>query len=95
MKKGKVDAERKWQLAVRRGVDPGVLLAAAERYRDDPTREPAFTLWPKTWLHGGHWQDEGPARATATTVTSSRQSVTRVTAGMTEVDHQAMEGLFR
>lgn len=41
------------------------LLAAAQRFADDPTRDPAFTPHPATWLNQGRWEDEGPARPQA------------------------------
>ena len=54
-------ARRAYAKAVKRAT-PQELLAGAERYRDDPTREPAFTAYPATWLNAGRWADEGPCR---------------------------------
>lgn len=60
---GKIDAERKYRLALRRkDVTEEILLEGARRYRDDPTREDAYTKDPSTWLNRGCWADEGPTR---------------------------------
>lgn len=63
---GKLDAERKFTLAVRR-VPPDEIVAAAVRYATsiDGT-DPRFIPHPATWLHQGRWDDE-PATATAVT----------------------------
>lgn len=59
-KVGKGDARKAWVKAAKlASVD--VLVAAAERYRDDPVRkraEPQFTKHPATWLNGECWHDE-------------------------------------
>ena len=34
------------------------IIAGAERYRDDPTRDPKFTKHPATWLNRDCWKDE-------------------------------------
>ena len=34
------------------------LIAGAERYRDDPNRDPKFTKLPATWLNAEGWDDE-------------------------------------
>lgn len=44
------------------------LLEAAQRFRDDPTRDPAYTPHPATWLNAGRWEDEGPAKEQSTEV---------------------------
>ena len=42
------------------------ILAGAERYRDDPNREDAFTQYPATWLNAEGWEDDPlPLRVTA------------------------------
>lgn len=42
------------------------LAAGAERYAAERAGEdPTFTKHPKTWLNGGHWNDEPAPRATA------------------------------
>lgn len=50
-------AKRAWDRALRRGVDPAAILAGAERYRDDPNREQAYTAHPATWLNDEAWDD--------------------------------------
>jgi hypothetical protein len=56
-KAGKRDARKAWGEA-RRGTPSVVLIAGAERYRDDPNREAAYTAHPATWLRAGRWDDE-------------------------------------
>lgn len=41
----------------RKKVSAEELLAAAQRYRDDPNREDGFTLHGATWLNQERWQD--------------------------------------
>ena len=60
-KVGKDEARRAYAKALKRSTAPE-LLAGAERYRDDPTRDPGYTANPATWLNQGRWQDEAPAR---------------------------------
>jgi hypothetical protein len=56
-------AEAEWEKALNRGVTPEQMIAGAERYRDDPNRDPAFTKHASTWLHGDCWADEAlPSR---------------------------------
>jgi hypothetical protein len=41
------------------------IVAGAERYRDDPNREDAFTQYPATWLNAEGWEDDPlPLRVT-------------------------------
>jgi hypothetical protein len=41
------------------------IVAGAERYRDDPNREDAFTQHPATWLNAEGWEDDPlPLRVT-------------------------------
>lgn len=43
------------------------LISAAERYRDDPNRVDAFTVYPATWLNQDRWDDDPlPPRANGT-----------------------------
>jgi hypothetical protein len=46
-------ARRAWASAIRKA-DPGVILAAAERFRPDPRYVPH----PATWLNGERWRDD-------------------------------------
>lgn len=55
-------ALRAWAKAVKVAA-PDIIIAGAERYRDDPNREDAYTAHPATWLNGGRWDDDPlPAR---------------------------------
>lgn len=60
-KVAKAAAVKAYVKAVRQ-VEPEVLFAATARFRDDPTREDAFTPHPASWLNDGRWEDEGPVR---------------------------------
>lgn len=53
-------AKKAYKAARQRGASTEALLAGAQRYREDPNREPAFTKYPATWLNNGSWQDEEP-----------------------------------
>lgn len=50
-------ALRAWAKAVKLA-DPEVIIAGAERYRDDPNRDDSFTAYPATWLNAGRWDDD-------------------------------------
>lgn len=54
---GKKAAYAVWQQAIRE-IDPGSIIAAAERYAHDPNREDQFTAHPQTWLRQGRWEDD-------------------------------------
>lgn len=47
-----------WRRATRE-VDNETLIAAAERYRDDPNRSPAYTKLATSWLNASAWEN-GP-----------------------------------
>lgn len=57
-KQGKQEARRAWNAALRRGADPGAIVAGARRYAADPNREPEFTKMAQGWLNGGRWADD-------------------------------------
>lgn len=59
------EAARAAYAKARRKATADELLAGAKAYRDDPTRVAQFTPHPATWLNGGRWQDESPARPAA------------------------------
>lgn len=59
---GKKAAEAKFIAAVKSGVDPGVIIEGADRYRSSKP-DPKFTKHPTTWLNGGCWDDEAMPRA--------------------------------
>lgn len=54
---GKRAARAKFALALRRATLDEIL-AGAERYRDDPARDPKYTKHPATWLNQDCWLDE-------------------------------------
>jgi hypothetical protein len=39
-------------------IDFEIVLKGAQRYKSDPNREQAYTLYPTTWLNGHRWLDE-------------------------------------
>ena len=55
-KVGKTKCWGKFEAAIESGVDPQAIIEAAERYRDDPNREPQFTTMPETWLNQERWE---------------------------------------
>lgn len=60
LKDDKRKALEVWRRVVRE-VPNDVLIDGAERYRDDPNRDDAFTKLPTTWLNAGAWEN-GPLR---------------------------------
>lgn len=54
-------AKRSFERALKRA-DLEVILMGAQRYRDDPNREQAFTKNPSTWLNADAWEN-GPLPA--------------------------------
>ncbi len=52
------EVRRAWDKAVLRA-QPEVIIAAAERYRDDPNRQDAYTAGAARWLNRDGWE-EGP-----------------------------------
>lgn len=67
-KVGKGAARKAWAAAIKRGADPAHMIAAAERYRDNPSRLPQYTKHPGPWLNDERYDDEPerPAIAPAT-----------------------------
>jgi hypothetical protein len=61
-KVGRPKAFIAFKAAVKRGVEPGLILLGAYRFRDDPNRDDAYTPHPTTWLHREGWND-GPLPA--------------------------------
>ena len=53
-------ARRSFEKALKRA-SAEVLIMAAERYRDEPGRDPAFTKNPSTWLNADSWLNEPTA----------------------------------
>ncbi|MBF6332312.1 hypothetical protein [Nocardia transvalensis] len=62
LKKDAGAAKRAFTAALRK-TDLDTILAAVQRYRDDPNREPAFTKYPATWLNAEAWTDTDPLPA--------------------------------
>lgn len=60
-KKADKQAARRAFLKAIKTVSFDVLYEGAERYRDDPNREPAFTKNPATWLNAGAWDNQPEA----------------------------------
>jgi len=46
-----------WDKAIKTA-DPEAVVAGAARYRDDPNRDPTYTVYPATWLNRGRWDDD-------------------------------------
>ena len=59
-KVGKGEARKAWQRLIKTGTDPTVIVAGAERYRDDPRRQLKYTKHPGPWLNAERWTDEPP-----------------------------------
>lgn len=55
-KVGKPKARAAFEQALRK-VSAEVIIAGAERYRDDPNRSDEYTAHPTTWLHRDGWDD--------------------------------------
>ncbi|NUS00402.1 MAG: hypothetical protein HOV67_34700 [Kribbellaceae bacterium] len=55
----KAGARTKWDAAIKRGIDPAVILAGAQRYATERAgADPRYTKHPTTWLNQGCWDDE-------------------------------------
>jgi len=54
-------ARKAWDKAIKRAT-PDRIVAGAERYRDQPGREPQYTAHPATWLNADRWTDEPAPR---------------------------------
>lgn len=58
---GKGEARKVWARVIKSGVDPSVVIAGAERYRDDPMRRRkglTYTKHPGPWLNAERWTDQ-------------------------------------
>lgn len=65
LKVAKDTARKAWAKATQRAT-PDLIVAGAQRYRDDPNRDQQFTAHPTTWLNGARWDDDPlPPRARA------------------------------
>jgi hypothetical protein len=59
-KVGKPGGRKAWRAAIKRKADPAVIIAAAEKLRDDPTRRGRpieYTPHPATWLNDERYND--------------------------------------
>ena len=79
-KKAKRQAAKAYRPALSRCADTALIIKAAAAYRDDPSRDPAYTKNPATWLNGDCWNDETEPRTTRTDrrVTAAREAGRRV-----------------
>jgi hypothetical protein len=58
-RKAKDAARKAFAAAVKRGADPGPIIASAQRYAlERQGQPPRWTKHPATWLNGGCWEDE-------------------------------------
>jgi hypothetical protein len=70
-KVGKADAERKYEIALKRAT-PEVLLVALNRFASlNQSADPRFIPHPATWLHQGRWEDADPAATTPSRLSTS------------------------
>ena len=74
-REGKKGAREKFAKALRDGVDPERIIAAAAAYRDLPGREQRYTKHATTWLNNGCWDDELTPRTGGTVVDRTRQNL--------------------
>ena len=56
-KQDKGSARKAWTKAIK-AADVAEIIAGAERYRDDPNRDPGFTKLPATWLNAEAWDND-------------------------------------
>lgn len=81
-KQAKQDALKAWTQALKRGASPSVVIAAACRLRDDPSRDPAYTPYPASWLRKGQYDDELPLRPAGRPVIALSTTDQRVEDGL-------------
>lgn len=55
-KTNKPGCKKKFTQATRT-VDPNTIIQAANNYREDPNRDPAYTVGPHRWLNEARWDD--------------------------------------
>jgi hypothetical protein len=65
-------AKRSFEKALKRA-SLDVIIAGAERYRDDPNREQEFTKNPSTWLNADAWEN-GPLPARGRKLTNAERA---------------------
>lgn len=70
-REAKQAARKAWANAIK-AAPAAVIIAGAERYRDDPNRTAEFTAHPATWLNAHRWEDDPlPARGATTPATKT------------------------
>ena len=74
-REGKKRSRDLFDKAVRSGIDPQRITAAAALYRDLPGREPRFTARADTWLHQERWDDEPVPRNGGTPADRTRRNL--------------------
>lgn len=82
-------------IKARKKASAGELMAGAERYANDPNREPQFTKLPASWLNAGCWED-GPLPPRSQPQPRPTGSQTRLQAGFellqqTRAEHGQLE----
>ncbi len=80
--KGRKDAARKFERAIKSGVAPETLIAAARQYRAEVAgKDPKYVKHPATWLHRGCWDDEpDPDPAPQPTMSTADQRIAQLQA---------------
>jgi hypothetical protein len=73
-KKADKQAARRAFLKAIKTVSFDVLYEGAERYRDDPNRDPGFTKNPATWLNAGAWDNQPEATRFTGYVTKTQKA---------------------
>jgi hypothetical protein len=81
-------AKRSFEKALDRAT-MDIIIAGAERYRDDPNREPGFTKNPSTWLNADAWEN-GPLPSTRKK-TNSERNVENFRAKLALLNEQPMK----
>lgn len=56
-KVGKEGAAKAWQRCINDGIDASHIIAAAQQYAMDATRDPTKTKYPQGWLNDGRFMD--------------------------------------
>jgi hypothetical protein len=78
-REGPEDARQAWERALRRGADPGDMIAGAECYAADPNRDPTYTVHPARWLDGARWADDPLPPRTSAPVSRAAASIQALT----------------
>lgn len=87
-KEGKGAAKKEFDKALKK-VSLDVLVGAAESYRNDPNREPKFTVQPARWLREERW-DDGPLPLNRS-LTNSERNIQNFRASMALLENEPMK----